>query len=418
MLRPGWAGTAPKDITFVYGNPGDTPLVGDWDGNGSETPGVWRAGSWFLKNSLSGGFADVSFRYGDPIDVPLVGDWTGNGITRPGVFRNGTFLLRNSNTTGVADVVFTFGEAGDIPVAGDWDGDGVDTVGVYRPSISTFYLSNRNVSNHPPDVVLPLGDLGDRPVIGDWDGDGVTSVGVKRGGDWFLKNDSNDPDRPVVGDILEHYGTAGDVAIVGDWDPKASRGYSVAPASLQHFFPLAADFQSPKNFDKWKKRGINTIIRVPHRESAESWTQEANRLGLKMIRKPRPNPAGDAHEPNLLASAIEDEPDGDPKNGLSNMRTRYNNLKTLERRMGFDLPVFFNLIGGLIFGQNDRCDGVGDSSPNTSCYPSFLAVDDWLSQDFYPANDAGGRLDLIGRITDKLTKASPSSPTSRPATTA
>ena len=44
------SGTA--DSVFAYGDPGDTVLVGDWDGNGSDTLAVRRGGTYFVKNSL------------------------------------------------------------------------------------------------------------------------------------------------------------------------------------------------------------------------------------------------------------------------------------------------------------------------------------------------------------------------------
>ena len=39
-----------------------------------------------------------------------------------GVYRNGTFFLRNSNTSGAPDISFDLGVAGDAPISGDWDG--------------------------------------------------------------------------------------------------------------------------------------------------------------------------------------------------------------------------------------------------------------------------------------------------------
>jgi hypothetical protein len=55
---------------------------------------------------------------------PVVGDWDGNGTTTIGVFDPsiGNFYLRNSNSAGVADLSIFFGGSGDIPIAGDWDG--------------------------------------------------------------------------------------------------------------------------------------------------------------------------------------------------------------------------------------------------------------------------------------------------------
>src|SRR4051812_1475296 len=63
------------DIQFAYGNAsGDTPLMCDFTGTGTQTPVVYRSGVWYYKNSLGGGFADGSFAFGDPTDVPLCAD--------------------------------------------------------------------------------------------------------------------------------------------------------------------------------------------------------------------------------------------------------------------------------------------------------------------------------------------------------
>ena len=51
-------------------------LVGDWDGNRTETLAVRRGTTYFVKNALTTGPADYSFGYGDPGDAVLVGRWT------------------------------------------------------------------------------------------------------------------------------------------------------------------------------------------------------------------------------------------------------------------------------------------------------------------------------------------------------
>src|SRR5690349_10109974 len=43
-LAPGLIQTGYVETTFTFGQAGDTPLIGDWDGDGVQTPGVWRAG--------------------------------------------------------------------------------------------------------------------------------------------------------------------------------------------------------------------------------------------------------------------------------------------------------------------------------------------------------------------------------------
>src|SRR6266540_1576705 len=100
-------------------------------GGGDDTTGVFRPsnGALYLKNQNTTGVADIQINYGIPNDYPIVGDWDGNGTVTIGVYRNGVFYLRNYNTIGIADVYFPFGSPGDQPVAGDWDGDGTDTIG-------------------------------------------------------------------------------------------------------------------------------------------------------------------------------------------------------------------------------------------------------------------------------------------------
>jgi hypothetical protein len=73
----------------VFGDPGDTPFAGDFDGDGIDTFGLHRAASGrvYLSNAHAAGPADVSFVFGDPGDRPVAGDWTGAGYDTVAVFR-------------------------------------------------------------------------------------------------------------------------------------------------------------------------------------------------------------------------------------------------------------------------------------------------------------------------------------------
>ena len=97
-------------------------------------------GQWYLRNEDG---SAQEFYFGDPGDVPLFGDWDGDTVSTPGVYRqsDGRVYLRNSNTQGIADLWFYFGNPNDIPLAGDWDGDGVDTISVFRPSTNQFFIN-------------------------------------------------------------------------------------------------------------------------------------------------------------------------------------------------------------------------------------------------------------------------------------
>src|SRR5262249_46025749 len=87
MAIPGSSSAPPT--TILYGDPGDTPLVGDWSGDGNDTPAVVRNGWWYLRDTFTTGVADRVIEYGDPGDIPVTGDWTGTGRSTPVVVRNG-----------------------------------------------------------------------------------------------------------------------------------------------------------------------------------------------------------------------------------------------------------------------------------------------------------------------------------------
>ena len=114
---------------------------------------------------------------------PVTGDWNGDGIDTPGVVRGGTWYLRNSNSPGPADITLNFGYAYDQAVVGDWNGDGVDSPGMVRAG--TWYLKNNNVPGDSGRTTLSFGTSSYKPVAGDWNGDGITTPGaVSSGGTW------------------------------------------------------------------------------------------------------------------------------------------------------------------------------------------------------------------------------------------
>ena len=180
------------DYTFWYGISGDVPLFGDWDGDGYDTPGMYRPtnGFAYLTNTLppDGGFGvgdpALTFFFGGPGDQVFVGDWDGDGVDTLGISRNGKIYLANTNATVIADQEFWFGTPTDTAFGGDAARDGTDGVFLYRPSSGFTYYTNSTPTG-PNDVAPTHGTLffgvpTDRFVIGDWDADGVDSVGVFR----------------------------------------------------------------------------------------------------------------------------------------------------------------------------------------------------------------------------------------------
>ena len=126
------------DQTITYGTPGALPLAGKWTvGATADSIGVWHGGVFSFRQSLTDA-STTDKAYGDAADTPLVGNWAGDGVDRPAVWRNGQgmFYLDNNDVTQTV----LFGNSNDTPLAGDWDGNGVDGVGVRREGM--LYLTN------------------------------------------------------------------------------------------------------------------------------------------------------------------------------------------------------------------------------------------------------------------------------------
>jgi hypothetical protein len=217
-LTPG-----PGNVAVSYGSGADTPIVGDWDGNGTDTLGRFRqsTGTFFLKNTNAPGAADLLFRFG-PVGtnwLPVVGDWDGNGTETIGLYdpASSTFFLKNTNTPGPADLAFRFGPVGGgfLPIAGDWDGVGGTGIGIYNPANGAYFLKNVPGSG-AADLAFLYGTGGGIPVAGDWDGNGTDTVGFYAaiGGQFYLTNvNATGPAHYII-----TYGPLFGTPVIGDWN--------------------------------------------------------------------------------------------------------------------------------------------------------------------------------------------------------
>jgi hypothetical protein len=179
-----------------------TPLLGDWNGDGVDTPGRYEAGQWFITNAAvdSPQWEGLTAFGGDPTDIPVVGLIDGDRRADVGVFRNGEWHWHRAN--GKPSAVDNFGQAGDTPIVGDWDGDGRDDLGVVRGNQWILRLTGVNrkpayVGKHVDVTMMrdvhaavlqfSFGAVGDLPVVGDWDRDGRDDPGFVRGrSEWVL----------------------------------------------------------------------------------------------------------------------------------------------------------------------------------------------------------------------------------------
>lgn len=182
----------------------DIPLAGDFDGNGVDSFGFYdeTTGTFFFRNQdYSGanrsGFASEKVRFGPAGGVkPVVGDWDGDGDDTPGVYdpATGSIFLKNDLNPGAADIVFRLGPAGTNwqPLAGDFDGDGDDTIALYDPANGKFHGRNTNADG-PADFSFGYGPKGQslQALANDWDGDGDDTFGLydQAAGKFFLRDD-------------------------------------------------------------------------------------------------------------------------------------------------------------------------------------------------------------------------------------
>jgi hypothetical protein len=170
-----------------------------------------------------------------------MGDWDGDGIDTPGLYRqsDGYVYLRNSNTQGIADVRFFFGNPGDVPLAGDFDGDGCDTVSLFRPSEQRVYVINRlgseDVGLGAADFTFVFGNPGDEPFVGDFNGDGFDEVGLHRDttGRVYLRFSLT----TGIADLDFVYGNPQDRIVAGDWDGDGTDSPALfRPSNTTHYF--------------------------------------------------------------------------------------------------------------------------------------------------------------------------------------
>lgn len=148
------------------------------------------------------------------------------------------------------------------------------------------------------------------------------------------------------------------------------------------------------SFDKWKARGINTVVgyeSLSGTVSVEKFSDEAVKAGLYMIRHPNPDPSKDVNQKNLLAWMLNDEPDYH-NTPAATLVSQYQALKKADSK----LPVFVN------FSGSSALWGYGGKFEND--YKKWLAAADWVSNDLYPitAHNRPSALDAPGLAAAKL----------------
>ncbi|NJC71511.1 hypothetical protein HC031_17560 [Planosporangium thailandense] len=178
------------------GQPGDVPVVADYDGDGQLDVATWTpsSGVWRIRNSAAG--TTETFVLGGPDDIPVPADYDGDGRADPATFTPSTATW---HVRGAADVVY--GKPGDQPVPADYTGDGRADLAVYRAKAGRWEI--RGVGK------VYLGSAWHIPVPADYNGDGKAEPATfsPKSGLWYFRG--REPVR---------FGKPGDVPVPAQYD--------------------------------------------------------------------------------------------------------------------------------------------------------------------------------------------------------
>lgn len=202
----------PVFFTQYFGDPSvdankDTPLVGDWDGDGKDSVGIRRGNRYFLDFD-NDGVEDIEFGFGLTTDEHLVGDWDGDGSDEIGLKRGERYYF-STDFNGTSEIYQGFGNPTDQAVVGDWDGDRRDEIGLKR---SERYFLNFDYDGKA-ELYLGFGNPSDGVFVGDWDGDGDDNLALRQGVRYRF-----DFGHDAIADASFGYGSSFHSIVVGDWD--------------------------------------------------------------------------------------------------------------------------------------------------------------------------------------------------------
>ncbi|MEO6391481.1 MAG: VCBS repeat-containing protein [Pyrinomonadaceae bacterium] len=173
-----------------FGQSGDDPsVIGDYDGDGKVDPTVYRSGIsagdhsfWWYRSSLTNAIT-LGAEFGQTGDFPAPGDYDGDGkfdfvVQRNGGSGNARFFRKFSS--GIPSDSVVFGTPTDIIVPGFYDADCKTDLAVERGSGGLLYWNILNSTNGSITGLFFGNVATDFPTQGDYDGDGLIDIAVWR----------------------------------------------------------------------------------------------------------------------------------------------------------------------------------------------------------------------------------------------
>jgi hypothetical protein len=142
-----------------FGPANSIPVPGDYTGAGHADVAVYvpSTGTWYIDPEAGAGQINgnqgsntYSVQWGQPGDIPVPGDYDGTGRTEIAVFRPSTatwYILPNAgpgqpfNGAGIGAYAVAFGPANATPTPGDYNGTGHTGLGVFIPATATWAIT-------------------------------------------------------------------------------------------------------------------------------------------------------------------------------------------------------------------------------------------------------------------------------------